>query len=126
MINANWFGRVPAMLFVLMTFILPDPAFANNPTVIKETKNSVSSPLRDVVVKGQPANAQQGHVPLPTGAPITNSQADPVAQSPSDPSLPITSGLDFDGVSAADTVASGGPFVPPDTNGAVGATQFVQ
>jgi len=25
--------------------------------------------------------------------------------------------LNFDGLSAADTVASGGPFVPPDTNG---------
>jgi hypothetical protein len=28
--------------------------------------------------------------------------------------------------SAADTVASGGPFVPPDTNGAAGATEFVE
>jgi hypothetical protein len=126
MINANWFCRVSAMLFVLMKFTLPDTAFANNPTVIKETKNSVSPALRDIVVKAQSANAQQGHVPLPTGAPITNSQADPVAHSPSDLSLPITSGLNFDGVSAADTVASGGPFVPPDTNGAVGATQVVQ
>jgi hypothetical protein len=38
MINANWFCRVPAMLFVLMKFTLLDTAFANNPTVIKEAE----------------------------------------------------------------------------------------
>src|SRR5260370_25684570 len=61
-----------------------------------------------------------------TGPAITSSRPDPVAHIPSGAPVSVQVGLNFDGVSAADTVASGGPFVPPDTNGAVGATQFVE
>jgi len=109
-----------------MTVFVPISAFANNPTVVKETKNSVSPPLRDVVVRGQSGKSQQGQVAQPTGAPLTNSQPDPAAHVLSNTALPVIAGLNFDGIGATDTVASGGPFVPPDTNGAVGATQFVQ
>jgi hypothetical protein len=69
---------------------------------------------------------QQTTFPQKTGPAITSSQPDPVGQVPSGASVNVQLGLNFDGLSAADTVASGGPFVPPDTNGAVGATQFVE
>jgi hypothetical protein len=71
------------------------------------------------------SGAQAAHEAQPTRAPLAAAQSDTVATIPSGV-LGVSLGLNFDGISAQDTVASGGPFVPPDTNGAVGATQFVE
>jgi hypothetical protein len=114
------------LLCLTLTTVLPLSAFANNPTVVHELKNDVSKPLRDLTFPARSGGPQQGQTALPARSPFTSSQADPVAQVPSNTSLGVHLGLNFDGISALETVASGGPFVPPDTNGAVGATQFVQ
>jgi hypothetical protein len=107
--------------------MLPVAALAADPMVIREVKHDHSLPLRDAAATAvQSAGSQQTPFPQRTGTAITNSQPDPVARVPSGAPLDVRVGLNFDGVSAAQTVASGGPFVPPDTNGAVGATQFVE
>src|SRR5260370_15483385 len=62
-----------------------------------------------------------------TGALITNPNSDPVAAPLAGPLTGVTALLNFDGQSAQDNRnLFGFAFVPPDTNGAVGATQFVQ
>lgn len=107
--------------------VLPVCAFADGPIVTHELKHDVSGPLRNVVMPAQSGGGgRQMSMAQSTRAPFTSSQPDPVAQAPTDAASSIGIGLNFDGVSALDTVASGGPFVPPDTNGAVGATQFVE
>jgi len=58
---------------------------------------------------------------------ITNPKSDPVAGPFAGGLTEVTGQLSFDGQSAADNSnLFGFAFVPPDTNGAVGATQFVQ
>jgi hypothetical protein len=96
-----------------------------DPLVVHELKHDQSSPLRDVTLKTKSRASQQAQEARSTRAPLASSQLDPVAATPSG-ALGVRLGLNFDGISAQDTVASGGPFVPPDTNGTVGATQFVQ
>jgi hypothetical protein len=62
-----------------------------------------------------------------TGAIITNPNSDPVAAPLAGPLTGATAFLSFNGQSAQDNRnLFGFAFVPPDTNGAVGATQFVQ
>jgi hypothetical protein len=108
--------------------LLSVAAYADSPMVIGEVKHDLSRPLRDIAASPQSVQPrpQQTAFPQRTGSAITSSEADPVAQVPSGAPVNVLVGLNFDGLSAADTVASGGPFVPPDTNGAVGATQFVE
>jgi len=58
---------------------------------------------------------------------VTSSQPDLVAQQPTGSPIPAVTVLNFDGQSANDNRnLLGFAFVPPDTNGAVGMTQFVQ
>jgi hypothetical protein len=106
-------------LLAMPTLTLADPLVAH------ELKHDQSSPLRDVILKAKSGATQSAPEARSTRAPLLSSQADPVARTPSG-ALGVAVELNFDGISAPDTVASGGPFVPPDTNGAVGATQFVQ
>jgi hypothetical protein len=92
-------------------------------------KHDVSPPLRNLVPSGQASTAadQQQLVARPTGPARSNSQSDPVAQQPTAPLSGVSTVLNFDGQSANDNRnLLGFAFVPPDTNGAVGATQFVQ
>jgi hypothetical protein len=71
-------------------------------------------------------NAQKPR-PRATGALITSSKSDAVAAPLARPLTGVTTLLNFDGQSAQDNRnLFGFAFVPPDTNGAVGATQFVQ
>src|SRR5258708_39645012 len=102
-----------------------------NPTLIHEAKNDRSQPLRDLAASAQsvPSAAQQTPFPQRTGSAISSSQPDPVAQvaSGGEPvSDRVRVGLNFDGLSAADTVASGGPFDPPDSNGEEGEERIVE
>jgi hypothetical protein len=99
------------------------------PMILHEIKHDLSSgSLRDMAKPTQVStgNRQLGQPALPTHSPFKSSQPDSVAQVPAGAAVSTVPLLNFDGLNAADTVASGGPFVPPDTNGAVGATQFVQ
>jgi hypothetical protein len=110
--------------------VFPAQGAAGSPTVTPATKQDVSAPL-SAMASATPANAgeqaQQALMAQPTGPAITSSQPDPVAQ-PLAPTPPaVTVGLNFDGQNDNDTLhLLGVKFVPPDTNGAVGATQFVQ
>jgi hypothetical protein len=54
-------------------------------------------------------------------------QPDPALQTSRGPQISVVPGLNFDGINEkAQQAASGLLAVPPDTNEAVGATQFVQ
>jgi len=99
------------------------------PDVIQEVKHDVSPPLRSIAAAPPQAGGaqQQALVPHPTRPPITGARLDAVAQQPTGSLSSVSTILNFDGQSANDNRAVlGFAFVPPDTNGAVGATQFVQ
>ena len=99
------------------------------PTVLHNMKHDVSPPLRHLPPSVQAGSAadQQQLVARPTRGALANSQADPVAQPLTAGLSGVSTGLNFDGQSAQDNRnLFGFAFVPPDTNGAVGATQFVQ
>jgi hypothetical protein len=101
----------------------------SGPTVTSETKHDISPPLRNLVGTAQPITNpdRQAPMPLPTRPNVTSSLPDPVAQQPTGTPLPASTVLNFDGQSANDNRnLLGFAFVPPDTNGAVGMTQFVQ
>ncbi|HEY6874311.1 MAG TPA: carboxypeptidase regulatory-like domain-containing protein [Geobacteraceae bacterium] len=88
----------------------------------------VSPSLRDItplpVQPGPPREIPLRAIPHVPSVSITE---DPVLQALSGPLLSTSSPLNFDGVSdAAQSKVSGYLVAPPDTNGAVGATQYVQ
>src|SRR5260370_27453519 len=128
MISRNSVRTIFRAMCLTVMGTLAVSGLADNPMVIHEVKHDRSQPLRDLAASAQsvPSAAQQTPFPQRTGAAITSSQPDPAAHVPSGAQVSVRVGLNFDGLSSADTVASGGPFVPPDTNGAVGATQFVE
>ena len=103
------------------------------PIVRKEVHHDTSLPLRDLARLAPPAVFHAKHeaeawrrIPLPPGAdqPVD----DPVIQRTSAPASALntpTVGLSFEGIGQGQygfTVGS----APPDTNGAIGATQYVQ
>ncbi len=113
---------------LLVMGMLPVSTFADNPMVSREVKHDVSPPLRNLT-PGQASTAtdQQQLVARPTRPALANAQPDPVAQQLTVPLSGVSTGPNFDGQSANDNRnLLGFAFVPPDTNGAVGATQFVQ
>jgi hypothetical protein len=117
----------PAWFLVLMGSAMVSAASARaqdqqvRPIVIRELQHDTSSPLRDIAIPVRPSASTPRLAPLarPTGPMLTSSEPDLVAQSPGGRLTGITTLLNFDGQNA-DSVA------PPDTNGVVGATQFVQ
>ena len=129
------------LAIVAMLFILPMAGqVANAPnttdavTIVRQSlHNDVSLPLRDLikaapVLQRQPKEAEPARlVPLPPGL-NTPDQVDTVHQRTAalaPASLAPTAGLNFEGLGNASL-----GFVinsaPPDTNGAVGLTQYVQ
>src|SRR5438552_2702370 len=115
------------LFFVALASAVPAPAqqTSSNPTVIPPVSYDISPPLVDLVASAPP-KAPTGHrnIPLrqparPTPAPPASVTLDQALQQLSLPLVSTSPGLDFDGI-GADGVA------PPDTNGSVGATQFVQ
>jgi len=95
------------------------------PEVTPAVHHDVSPPLRDIppLVDRRPAREILLGRIHPTG-PISNA-LDPVIQSSAGTTVATTAGLGFDGVGVG--LGSFAPnAAPPDTNGAVGATQYVQ
>lgn len=124
------FGRLALCFGASGLLMLTAQTAMNNPTVIHATRQDLSAPLKDMV-SAAPGNAgtqsQQALLALPTGPALTDPRPDPVAQQPTTTLSGVTVGLNFDGQSANDNRnLLGFSFVPPDTNGAVGASQFVQ
>jgi Abnormal spindle-like microcephaly-assoc'd, ASPM-SPD-2-Hydin len=99
--------------------------------VIREVQHDTSVPLRDLesTLPKQAAASTKRVMPLLQPHPATStaalSQADPALQKATLPTVSATLGLNFDGV-------GNGVFgfvpnaAPPDTEGVVGATQYVQ
>ncbi|PYU88411.1 MAG: hypothetical protein DMG26_08460 [Acidobacteria bacterium] len=98
---------------------------ASGPTVIHETKHDVSPPLRDIVASLPATQPEASPRVIPLRLTSTGSEApssgspDEVLQDSAGPLVGTTNLLNFEGT-GADGVA------PPDTNGSVGGTQFVQ
>ena len=95
--------------------------------VLQEEKHDVSLPLRDLKSSGTGTSGPNIERPLRL---IPNSgnalgHADSVLQTNVGPQLATTAGLNFAGVGEGDYGFSD-TVAPPDTNGAVGATQYVQ
>ncbi len=118
-----------SLVFLVVSLFLVSSAFAGGPDVIKASRHDVSPPL-SLIAHGAPLSSKanpQAATARPTGPLVTNPNADPVAQPLTSPLTGVTLGLNFDGQSADDNRALlGFAYVPPDTNGAVGASQYVQ
>ena len=99
-------------------------------TVVHSSQNDVSAPLRDMVLWALPSDADVERE-APENPPIgiirpAGSRPDTVVQSKSLASTILATvipGLNFDGVPYPGVVCN---CAPPDTNGAVGATQYLQ
>ena len=129
MISRNSVRAVFRTMCLTVMGTLPVSALADSPMVIHEVKHDVSPPLGNLSASVQAATAtgQQQLVARPTGPARSNSQSDPAAQQLAVPLSGVSTVLNFDGQSAQDNRnLFGFAFVPPDTNGAVGPTQFVQ
>ena len=121
------------LLGLLSVLYLSIPAQGQTPVVRKELRHDVSRPLRDLAMEppSQPVGPAEADnlkmIPLPSGFKPA-SEPDSVLQKavPAVPeALAPTVGLNFEGL------GSGFPnyvvnVAPPDTNGAVGKTQYVQ
>ena len=123
----NKLVSVLSLFFVALALAVPVPAqqASSGPTVIPPISYDTSPPLVDLIRSAPPkAPNSPRNIPLrqpaqATAAPLASATQDLALQQLSLPLVSTTPGLDFDGI-GADGVA------PPDTNGSVGATQFVQ
>ncbi|HEV2352145.1 MAG TPA: hypothetical protein VG028_20115 [Terriglobia bacterium] len=108
-------------VFVLSSISLLGQETQVYPEVYKEVNHTVSPPLKAVRTDTFLGTNGQHVIPLRPITPHEIRQAgpDPVLQLTSGPLVSTTAGLNFDGVSA-------NGYAPPDTNGAAGATQYVQ
>jgi hypothetical protein len=130
MIPVKSVRRLQCFFCLPFVFLPISLAFAGNPNVIKASHYDVSPALSQMAV-GASSNSggsdSQTLTARATGAMINNPNSDPVAAPFAGPLTGVKSFLDFDGQSAQDNRdVFGFAFVPPDTNGAVGSTQFVQ
>ena len=113
-----------AILSVLCWTLLQKPALAQQvgASSLSQFWHDVSPPLRDMAPMGLgPTELEEVPPPRPT-EPLSASAApvaDPVLQSVFGPALSTIDLFNFDGMAHTG-------FAPPDTNGAVGATQFMQ
>jgi hypothetical protein len=106
-----------------------EAAHGANPVVIKAARHDVSASLRSMAsAKTATATApREMPEPRPTRAPFRSATPDAVARQFAGALQSVTTGLSFEGQSAQDTFnAIGTAYVPPDTNGAPGLTQYVQ
>src|SRR5712692_8320589 len=122
--------RPQRFLSLVLFFLYVPLAFANGPDVIKASRHDASPPLSQMAI-GASSNGGRSDSQSPTaratGTMITNPNSDPVAAPLAGPLTDVTLLSNFDGQSAQDNRnLFGFAFVPPDTNGAVGAKQFVQ
>ncbi|MBJ6727209.1 hypothetical protein [Geomesophilobacter sediminis] len=96
--------------------------------VSTSVQSDMSEPVRDLVGLTPSADAgkEKKEKPLRLIPPVGPGAAtDTAVQSVPGPSLSVTQGLGFPGVGNGDYGFSD-QYAPPDTNGAVGATQYVQ
>ena len=113
-----------------LLFILPASSAWAAPSVIAAVRHDTSAPFGQLSARGRAttkAPDQEGLEPRSSRGALASGKADPVASPLAGPLQGVTTIAGFDGQSAADNRrVLGFAFVPPDTNGAVGMTQFVQ
>jgi hypothetical protein len=112
-------------------FLLPvSVAFAGTPNVLNPSRHDTSAPFGQLSASGRASTAaadKEGLEPRSTGPALNSGRTDAVASELAGPLGNVSTGIRFDGQSAADNRrVLGFAFVPPDTNGAVGASQYVQ
>jgi hypothetical protein len=123
--------RHAALLAGLVLSICVSGLAQSRMTIRRQVHHDVSAPLRDLIsVAPKPSRIKHEaepvrRIPLPPG--ISTLEEDPLRQQTTVPVTPFTPvvGTSFEGLGAGQlgfTVNS----APPDTNGAVGATQYVQ
>jgi len=111
----------------LLIWALPGQAQVGQPEVSFDVRHDISAPLREM--SPNPMAITRHHViPLrrPTPPETKSPQPDPVLQTSVGPLVSTTAGLNILGVGVGITPSYSDCCAPPDTNGAVGATQFVQ
>ncbi|MDQ1387216.1 MAG: hypothetical protein QOF56_670 [Acidobacteriaceae bacterium] len=123
--------RTISTVFFLLTLVLfSQPVHAARPSVLTAARHDVSAPLRNMAWwngNSTPKASQEMPEPRATRDPFSSGKSDPVAQQLSVGLQGVTAGVNFEGQSAQDTRnIFGFAFVPPDTNGAAGANQYVQ
>src|SRR5579863_215972 len=129
------FLRSLALFSVCVSFSLLPAAVGQTIVVHNEVHHDVSAPLRDMVQTAAPAPPAEEPeeaepvrtIPLPPGfkPPAEPDQALQRTTAASNPATSPTLITNFDGIGAG--VFGFNPAVaPPDTNGAVGLTQYVQ
>jgi hypothetical protein len=119
---------VGVSIFASRTASAAPPPDTNGPEVSSAVHHDISAPLRDLVAS--PVSAPRHEKPL---RPVSSSAhggpgggaTDPVLQTTATTTLAVTPGLNFAGVGNGD-YGFAPNAAPPDTNGAVGATQYVQ
>lgn len=99
-------------------------------TVLSEIKHDVSAPLRQLAARpfAMSLNEQpeEDQPVLPTeDLTLALHLSDPVVQGAAGPALAAVEGVNFDGV-GQDVYGFRVSDAPPDTNGAIGATQYMQ
>jgi hypothetical protein len=125
-------NRAFSVLTVVSALLLLGSSFAygGDRDVITTSKHDTSPPLSQLASGGSRiSGGSNSQMPTsrPTRAPFRSSENDSVASTFAGPLTNVSTGVNFEGQSADDTRnLLGVAFVPPDTNGAVGAKQFVQ
>ena len=117
-------------LLAMTAIALCAPLAFAAPNVVKNSRHDISKPLSQLATQNNPKQSQpdqEREDAFSAGQDILNSSNDPVAAQSSGALKNVTVLSGFDGQSAADNRrVFGFAFVPPDTNGAVGASQYVQ
>lgn len=125
-------NRAFPVLTLVSTLLLLGPALAygSNRDVIAASKHDTSAPLSQLASAGARISGNATRrmpTALPARATFKSSKNDSVASTFAGPLTNVSTGVNFEGQSADDTRhLLGVAFVPPDTNGAVGAKQFMQ
>src|SRR5258707_12994018 len=111
----------------LLIWALPGQAQVGQPEVSFDVRHDISAPLREMSPTAA-ANTRHHVIPLrrPTPPETKSPQPDPVLQPSVGPLVSTTAGLNILGVGVGITPSYSDCCAPPDTNGAVGGTQFVQ
>src|SRR5712692_689336 len=129
----NFAGRVLLVMMVVVGTLLVAPHLAGQqtqvyPDVLNEVKHDTSPPM---IAVGRAGETGPKHTIKLMKVPhsVSQGQSDPVVQNSAGPVLNTTTGMNIPGLGMGFTGPQG-PFfdngAPPDSNGAAGATQYVQ
>jgi len=121
-------GRFSLVAGLLLSLTLPLSAQSGPTTVRRDVHHDVSAPLSEMIKAAPPASLVRHEaepmrrIPLPPG--LSQLAEDPVRQTSIAPLTPLVS-QSFEGLGQGQYGFSV-TGAPPDTNGTVGATQYVQ